>query len=340
MSCEIRALREDEFEAHAELVYVSYRDHAQDGTGPLTNPRWWLDNVRNDPYYSPEQSRVMALDGRLVATVNCYRRPMHCAGRVAQVGAIGDVATHPEHRRQGYIRQVLAEARQWMVGQGFDFSFLFGLPDVYGSNGWRLFTAFDTEACVRVPEGDLGLTVRAARFPEDVPALAAIYDDFNAPLTGAFARSEAYWRRRVTAGYFHDRSKEFHVLEEAGQPVAYYRGGGEAAAFGEIGWLRAEDGLPSRVMGTVLQQSPEATEVRFPLFSRELLSALGPFIWAPSPAALHERQSSLRLVERYKGLWTWISPGRGDFSEVTDTPSLLSFLRAHEYVFWSGVDSF
>ena len=339
MSCEIRGLQETELAAHAKLVYESYREYVSDDSNPLANPHWWLEVVEHDPYYFPEQSRVMVLDGALVASVTCYWREMYCAGRVATVGAIGSVATHPDHRRQGYVREVLTEARQWMHDNQFDCSFLFGKEEVYGGSGWRLLSSLETTAVLRPPAGDLGLTVRPADFEVDVPALAAIYHEFNATLTGPFLRPEEYWERRVAGGYFHDRRPEFHLIAEGSQPVAYFRSGG-AGQVAELGWLRSDPALPSRVIGTILQQWPQVTETRFSFCTRELLAAVAPLIWAPTAAALGEKRGLLRLEECYKGLWTYIGTGEGQFPEVVDTTSLLAFLRENEHVFWGGVDSF
>lgn len=338
MSCEIRGLREAELEPHARLVYGAYKEYVQEGRAGVDRHDWWLRSVRRDPNYSPEQTRVLVLDGEIVASVGSYLRFIHCAGRRAKVGAIGSVATHPDHRRKGYIRQVLAEARRWMRDSGFDFSFLFGREEVYGGSGWRMFSAFETIASVRPPAHDLGLGVRRAGFPADVPALASVYDEFNAPLTGPFVRSQEYWERRVAGGYFHDYSTEYYLLEEDRETVGYFRSGNPGAV-SEIGWRRRGD-LPARVVGTVLAQWPDITETHFGLCTRELLCALEPFTWAPTAAAYSDKHSAIRLVERYKGLWSYIGPGEGAFPEVSDTESLLRFLRANEYVFWSGVDGF
>ena len=125
MGIEIRGLREDEFGVHDELIYESYKEYDREGH----EDRWWSHIATHDPYYEPEQTRVMLVDGEMVASVSNYLREMYCAGRHAKISAIGSVATHPNHRRKGYVRQVLAESRQWMLDSGFDFSCLFGAVD-------------------------------------------------------------------------------------------------------------------------------------------------------------------------------------------------------------------
>jgi len=335
MGIEIRGLREDEFGVHDELIYESYKEYDREGH----EDRWWSHIATHDPYYEPEQTRVMLVDGEMVASVSNYLREMYCAGRHAKISAIGSVATHPNHRRKGYVRQVLAESRQWMLDSGFDFSFLFGDQDVYGSSGWEMFSAFNAMVKARVPKEDLGLTVRQAQFPDDVATLASVYASFNEPLTGPFVRSEAYWETRASVGYFRDNRTTFYLVEEDGVAVGYYRSD-KPGWVSEMAWRHDDGELASRIVGTALAQWPEAEETAFGFYHSELARALDPFIWAPTASEYHDRRGILRLEESYKGLWSYIGPGAGLFPEITDNASLLRFLHANEYVFYSGVDNF
>lgn len=336
MSIHMRGLREDELDLHNRLIYESYREYDRHDDGDTA---WWRDIVSKDPYYRPEQTRVLLADGEMVASVTNFQREMHCGGARAKVSAIGSVATHPDHRRRGHIRTLLEDCRQWMADNHFDFCFLFGAEGVYGGSGWRFLSGLDTLATLRTPTESSGLTVRPALIADDAPALCAIHAEFNQPLTGTFVRSEAYWRTRIPTGYFSDRSNEFYLIEDAGRPVAYYRSTGPGRV-DEVGWLRDGTDLPERVIAAILTRWPDAPETRFAFCTRELLAALDPFIWASTGAEWKESPASLRLVEAPKGLWTYIGPGRGQFPQITDTDSLLRFLRQNEYVFWSGSDSF
>lgn len=333
MSIEIRALRPDELDVHDQLIFDAYREYSRDGQ----DRRWWLDVASHDPYYSPDQTQVMFADGVMVASVTAYWREMYCAGTTARVGAIGSVATHPDHRKRGYVRTLLQASCEWMRENQFDFSFLFGREEVYGGSGWCMFSAFGSSVAAHLPAEAPG-EVRQAQFPADIPALQAVYDSFNASLTGTFLRSTDYWARRVTCGYFRDNTRSFFLVEKGGEPVGYFRSDGEASVT-ELGWRREVGGAGPVTVGTILCQWPDR-EVRFGCWNPDLQAALAPYLWAPSQAAMREKSSAIHLSESNKGLWKYIGPGRGAFPQVSDTESLIAFLHAHDYTFWSGVDNF
>ena len=148
MATEIRGLHPNELEAHAALVYQSYYEYVVSGERTfLGDPHWWLKGVTADPFYQPELTRVLFLDGRMVASVTIYDRWVYVAdGRRARVGSIGSVCTHPDFRRRGLVKQVLEEAIAWMQAQGFHWSSLFGREEVYNGSGWTLLSSFTCTA--------------------------------------------------------------------------------------------------------------------------------------------------------------------------------------------------
>lgn len=333
MSVEIRALRQDELDVHDQLVYDAYHEFNRDGQ----DKRWWLDVASHDPYYTPDQTQVLLADGVMAASVTAYRREMYCAGKTALVGAIGSVATHPDYRKRGYVRSLLEASCAWMRDNQFDFSFLFGREEVYGGSGWRMFSAFHATVSARCPQQS-GVSVRQAEFPQDIPALSAVYDSLNRGITGTFLRSEEYWTRRVTCGYFRDNTRSFFLVEREGSPVGYFRVDGDAS-ISELGWLRDAPTAGQETLGAILLRWP-GQEVRFGCWNPDLRAALEPHLWSSSQAAIRDKASEIRLNENYRGLWKYIGPGRGGFPQVTDTPGMIAFLHANDYTFWGGVDNF
>jgi len=329
MSIEIRGLRESELADHAHLVHQSYYEYVTSGERTfLADPQWWLHSARADPYYQPEQTRVLLLDGRMASSVTVYTRDVYADGRLAKVGCIGSVCTHPDARRRGLARQVLAESIAWMEQNAYHWSALFGREEVYSGSGWRLVTALELVADLRLrPGAELPpVQVRPVDPARDVAVLGDIYERFNRTMTGPIVRSEAYWRQRVLQGRF-GQAPAYYMVELAAQPVGYFAGAD--AHVREIGWVDA----PAGVFAAVLGQWPD-TPVHFHCFTADMVRYLQQISDVPTVAALAERPGGLTLPQVSKGLWRYIGASCRGFPEITDTASLRYFLRQHEYNFW------
>jgi GNAT superfamily N-acetyltransferase len=327
MATEIRSLRESEFEEHAELVYISYSYGRELQPGSmLTQPDWWLRGVRSNSYYDPEQTRVMVMDGKLVSSVSCYMRPSYIAGRIVRAVCIGSVCTHPEHRRQGLLRQVLANAREWMMDQGVLWSFLYGAEAVYGSSGWRNMTAWVLRVNLQVSEefgGDISL--RPVEPARDLSTLARIYDTFNSRLTGPTQRTEEYWRSRILGA----KAPNCCLLDRAGNAIGYYKGAD--GDISEIGWVES----PRDVLAVILRQWPGQT-VSLPVCSSRIVADLQAISALSTQREHYQHGGRITLAESYQGLWQYHQDPDGLFPEFNDTGGLIRFLREHDYVMWSA----
>lgn len=328
MSEEIRGLRLDEMEAHSELVYQSYYEYVVSGERPfLSDPQWWLNSARCDPYYAPEQTRVLVVDGRLAASVTHYTRSMRVAGRLAKASCIGSVCTHPDFRRRGYVRRILADSMDWLMQEGYHFSLLYGMEAVYGGSGYTALGAMTSALSVPVRE-DLGcgVTARPADPGRDVPLLASIYDAFCSELTGPIVRNPAYWQGRVLGSRYGRTPASYQILELAGQPLAYFQA--DETCVNELAW--ASNG--PEALAFIMRERPQP--VRFSFGCSALLAAVRT-LWAQSGYAdLGEHPGTITLSERYQGLWKYIADPQGLFPEFSDTAGLKRFLREQEYVFW------
>ena len=335
---EIRALQESEFDEHAELVYVSYSHERDLKPGEMLAHRdWWLRSIERDAYYEPAQTRVMSVDGRLVASVGCYYRPTWVRGQRVEAACIGSVCTHPDHRRKGYVREILSEATQWMRAQGWEWSFLYGLEAVYGGSGWQNLAAFDLVAEL-TPRADLPTRTECGQsFTErladpdddaDVRLLARLYDEFCAPLTGATVRTKEYWRRRVLSSTPWGPGREYWILEAAdGAFLGYYCMSG--AAVREIAWC----GRPHEVLAMVLARAG-GQPVSFPFAHPELVQALRELAAIPTQAQCRERAGAITLREAYKGLWRHHGIDDPVLWRLRDTDDLVRMLHDSDYVMW------
>lgn len=334
MATEIRALREDELEAHSALVHASYYEYVVSGERTfLADPHWWLKSALADPNYEPEQTRVMAIDGQLVASVTNYTRRMYADGRIGKASCIGSVCTHPDFRKRGLVRQVLAESIEWMELEGYNWSLLYGKEEVYGGSGWTILASWDVTADLHLrDEFGTGLTQREADPESDISVLASLYDAFCGKLTGPIQRSEAYWRLRVLGGRYGNAGPKYQIIESDMHPIGYYVGGEGNVT--ELAWAERGHDIVAFILGQFAGQP-----VRFPLGSATMLQTLREISTVPGYQAVQAKPGSVHLSESYKGLWRYIGPGNGQFPEISDTESLKRFMRDHGYCFW-GVDGF
>jgi GNAT superfamily N-acetyltransferase len=336
MAREIRGLRESELEAHSELVHQSYYEYVVSGERNfLGDPHWWLKAVQSDPYYDPDQTRTLFVNGQMVASVTNYLRWLYLpGGRRAKVSAIGSVCTHPDHRRQGHVKRVLGESLEWMQREGFHWSFLFGKEEVYGGSGWTILSSLHLTADLRLrPAVGEGLSVRQADPATDVAVLSQLYDEFASRQCGLFVRGEQYWQQRVLRPRLDGEQPLFTLLYDGDQAVGYYQAQGSLIT--ELAWATDRG---AAVVAHLLRQH-EGAEVQFACCTSELIRALRHVSEIPSHSCYFDHAGGMTLTEAYKGLWRYVGDPANDFPTITDTDSLKVYLRDHEYMFWRN-DSF
>jgi len=324
-----RALREDEFEEHAQLVYVSYTHEREVPAGSmLAHPDWWLRGIERDPYYQPEQTRVVEVDGKLVASVTCYHRPSYIAGREVDAACIGSVCTHPDYRRQGHARAALEDSIEWMTAEGYEWSFLYGKYDVYGGSGWENLATWNVSADLALRD-DVGadLSDRAADPDADATLLTDLYARFNGHLTGPTVRTEEYWRARVLSPKTDGEAAQFRIVESGGDAVGFYHLDGQAIR--EIAWVAQ----PGDVLAHVMRKAG-GERVNFAFCTIDLLALLRDISAIPTQNQCFDEPGGVQLREAYRGLWRFNGGPFCDEMGIADTDDLLRLLREHDYVMW------
>ena len=220
MAVEVRGMRPEE------------RDDVLDLVGSVMNaPREYFQAIwKHSPGALDEHSRVVFTDGVPVAHQRIYDRRMRLGRTWVRQGGIGDVCTHPDHRRKGYGRMILEDARGYFRDAGYDVAIIFsGVHHFYCSCGY--------EKCPSVKcrlRTDPGVYERPADFhvrwfePEgDLEAVSSIYDSYNAARPLSVVRGIDYWRRSLIWSK-RDASGGFLVCEPGGAGggiAAYIRGG-------------------------------------------------------------------------------------------------------------------
>ncbi len=176
----------------------------------------------HDPTYRDDLCFVAVDGGRLVSTLQVFRKQVRLAGAVVEVAGVGNVFTTASHRERGISTRLLETALAEMPRRGFELSLLFATRlAFYGRLGWQAHPRewvyiHATEDAAAEKRYDLRPFVGT-----DLPAIADVYDSYCAGLVGTTLRDPAYWRGQLhTAG---NLTEDFVVACAADEIVAYAR---------------------------------------------------------------------------------------------------------------------
>lgn len=175
-----------------------------------------MDYQTRDPYYRPEHSRLIKVDGRIVSHASIVEKRMRIGRGVVKVAGIGDVFTHPEHRGQSYSRLIMEDAIKYMREHDYPLSMLYGIPDYYHKFGYiEAMGTCSVFLQVKCLEGLEGKGVLRPGEEKDVPRLNALYNKAYGRKTGAAERVEAHWYKVLGP-------RSLTVLEDDSGRVAGY----------------------------------------------------------------------------------------------------------------------
>jgi predicted N-acetyltransferase YhbS len=210
---EIRTVRESEIEEMIELMCLVFR--------PKGHERYRQYMV-GDRLYQRDQSRVVVVDGRIVATLRVWDKQLRVGSTPVRFGGIGSVCTHPDARGKGYATAMMEEAVRYMTESGYPVSCLFtdagnrfyhrmgyrGVPsNGFRMNQWKL-------------SGDIESGWEVTPFEEarDLAPAAELYEICNRDRSGSFVRDMAYW----TSGNVRSRDVHPNLVARKGDVLGGY----------------------------------------------------------------------------------------------------------------------
>ena len=215
--------------------------------GPVYNPAM-AEATEADPggairtRYEPDDAgcTVSVLDGeQSVAVLRVIRLTMRLREALVPMAGIGDVRTHPAHRRQGHARRLFAATLEHMRRERCAVSLLFGISDFYWRFGYApVLPEYDVSLTTRDAERLIAARPRAAVAvrpgrPENGPALLDLYTRANGARSGALRRTaEAFDTRPkpdVQNWWFHPR--RYLVAERDGVAEGYAALSGDPSSF-------------------------------------------------------------------------------------------------------------
>lgn len=159
-----------------------------------------------------------------VVVMSYYAFDAALRGTRLDVGGVATVATPPEHRRQGYVEELLRENCRELREDGLPVAALwpFEAP-FYRQFGWATANHYlrwtAPPAALRSAASDRAGEWRPAD-PDDWPALDEVHAAASAPYELSVDRSEQWWRSRVFDSW--DRTPYVYLwTDESGDPGAY-----------------------------------------------------------------------------------------------------------------------
>ena len=213
------------FSVSAALTIRTIAAHERDAVLDLLNG--WLDRsffaryFDHDPTFRDDLCFVADDGGRLVSTLQVFRKQVRVDGAIVAVGGVGNVYTDPGYRDGGVASQLLTHAIAAMQEHEFDLSLLFASRiDFYGRLGWQSHLRYLSfiEAGDPAPPVSASESFDAGRDLNDVMAL---YNSHSGSIAGATVRDRAYWRGQLQ--YAGNPDERFVVARRDGRVIAYAR---------------------------------------------------------------------------------------------------------------------
>ena len=159
------------------------------------------------------------VEGKIAAKVHIIPLTTYIAGKLFKMGGIGAVATWPEYRRQGIMKNLLFESLKEMKQAGQTVSFLspFSFP-FYRKYGWELtFTNKKYHIPMEYFKRDWQAKGYLKRVKADVTLLDEIYQNFAKKYTGTLDREPKWWEQNILS----DAKQIAVAYSEAGDPEGY-----------------------------------------------------------------------------------------------------------------------
>lgn len=148
--------------------------------------------------FKPEQGWGYYVEEQLAAKLFIHKLQTWINGRSFEMGGIGGVATWPEYRRHGMVKQLLVHALQTMKAAGQTVSFLhpFEFP-FYRKFGWETYTEFKKYEIPKELIINQFHSTGQMKRTSDWRLLNEVYQAYAKQFNGMLNRNEEWWIRQV-----------------------------------------------------------------------------------------------------------------------------------------------
>ena len=218
MAIAIRPVTEDDAErAHFILAYSFTADRSDEGRARMQH----VESM--GPLYA------LYDDGEMAACLRILPLRMFIHGASIPLGGVAGVACLPEHRRKGYVGQLLRHALTRMREQDQPLSALYTPhPSLYRRYGWMIASSQlshsikPKEIALATPARPTGHAYRVTE--EEWPTIADLYRRFASQRNGYLDRDERWWKEALFRRLYDEKRRLNDVAvwsNGEGQPRGY-----------------------------------------------------------------------------------------------------------------------
>src|SRR5512143_3174424 len=194
----MRSLAPARITSMSDIEFRTIGSHERDAVLDLL-AHWLNDRAffaryfQHDPTFRDDLCFVALDRGRIVSTLQIFRKQVRIGDAVVQVAGVGNVFTKAEYRERGLASRLLTRAVAAMDEHGFDLSLLFATRLVfYGRHGWQSHVRHLVFIEPAEVEGTGPYDVAPFR-ATDLDAVMRLYDTYTTGLSGSTVRDRAYW---------------------------------------------------------------------------------------------------------------------------------------------------
>ncbi|MEC0371272.1 GNAT family N-acetyltransferase [Paenibacillus chibensis] len=273
---EIRTLRAEEFDAMMKLGEYAFQYRLSAEEKADAKMRFKPENIWG----------AFDEEGRLTAKLGLLHADIFVNGQRMPMAGIGGVATWPEYRRQGFVKQLLTHSLKIMNESGKLISMLhpFSFP-FYRKFGFEMFGDYkkyviptDKLPSKEMTEGEV------RRDTADIATLNQIYEAYAINYNGMMLRSEERWKHSI----LDDDGHTAVYYSTSGEPQGYllYKAAKKELLVEEFVWLTEESrkalwtfisNHDSMVTQTVLAQMPADDALTYTLADPRITQEIVPY---------------------------------------------------------------
>jgi len=184
----IRPAKVSEMEEIAHLQHIVFRPDEPN------SPERYLAYAQGDPKYTVNHSRVIEVDGLIVAHLRIWDRTLRIKDAEVLAAGIGSMCVHPDHRKKGFAKALMQDTEQYFFDANYDMGLLF---TIIGTPFYEALEWIPIDLPIfrfgKIDEPRIGHNIRQLDVEKDLDTVMNIYNMSGFRYTGSVLRDRDYW---------------------------------------------------------------------------------------------------------------------------------------------------